>query len=318
VLRDEILQATLRLVKAFLAVTDGDWFRFLSSVPEVDEVNFWKPSGGRVFRALEPGEPLLFKLHAPANAVAGGGFFAGHSVVPASLAWDSFGEKNGAATFDEMLRRIARYVSRPVGPDHPVGCILLEQPFFWADEMWIEQPSDWTPNIVSGKTYDLTVPPIGTSLWEAVQFRLITQPLESDEPSDSPLFGGARPVRPRLGQGSFRILVTDAYERRCAVTGEKILPVLQAAHIMPVTQGGRHRVQNGLLLRSDFHTLFDKGYLTVTPSLTMRVSSDLRETFHNGAYYYGFEGEPIRPPARQADRPAGEFLEWHGDTVFRG
>src|SRR5947208_3780122 len=116
--------------------------------------------------------------------------------------------------------------------------------------------------------------------------------------------GEALPVRPRLGQGSFRILVTDAYERRCAVTGEKILPVLQAAHIRPVTRGGRHRVQNGLLLRSDFHTLFDKGYLTVTPSLTMRVSSDLRETFHNGADYDGFEGESIRRPARKAQRPA--------------
>ena len=71
-----------------MAVTDGDWFRFLSFVPDVDEVNFWQPTGGRSFRALEPGEPLLFKLHAPVNAIAGGGFFAGHSVVPASLAWE--------------------------------------------------------------------------------------------------------------------------------------------------------------------------------------------------------------------------------------
>lgn len=46
--------------------------------------------------------------------------------------------------------------------------------------------------------------------------------------------------------------------------GEKIPPVLQAAHIRPVTEGGRHRVDNGLLLRSDVHTLFDKGSLTTT------------------------------------------------------
>src|SRR5947208_2882913 len=140
-LRGEIQQATLRLVKAFLAVTDRDWFRYLSSISEVDEVNFWQPSGGRVFRALEPGEPLLFKLHAPANAIAGGGFFAGHSVVPASMAWDSFGVKNGAGSFEEMVHRIERYARRPVGPDHPVGCVLLEQPFFWTEEMWIDQPS---------------------------------------------------------------------------------------------------------------------------------------------------------------------------------
>ena len=39
----------------------------------LDEVNFWQPSGGRRFHALEPGEPFLFKLHYPENAIVGGG-----------------------------------------------------------------------------------------------------------------------------------------------------------------------------------------------------------------------------------------------------
>ena len=51
--------------------------------------------------------------------------------------------------------------------------------------------------------------------------------------------------------------MTDAYERRCAVTGEKTLPVLEAAHIRPYALLGPHRVNNGLLLRSDLHKLFD-------------------------------------------------------------
>jgi putative restriction endonuclease len=164
-------------VKAFVAVTDEDWFRFLSSLAEVDEVNFWQPSGGRVLRALQSGEPLLFKLHAPFNAIAGGGFFIGHSIIPASMAWDSFREKNGAASFEGMLQRIERYVHRQVEPDHQVGCILLGEPFFWTEDRWIAQPADWKPNIVTGKTYDLAEPPIGTKLWEEVQFRLLTEEL---------------------------------------------------------------------------------------------------------------------------------------------
>jgi putative restriction endonuclease len=304
-------------MKAFLAVTDGDWFRYLSSLTEVDEVNFWQPRGGRAFRVLQAGEPLLFKLHSPQNAVAGGGFFAGHSVIPASLAWESFGEKNGAPTFEEMLLRIERYVRHSVGADHPIGCILLEQPFFWSPDQWVPQPSDWRPNIVSGKSYDMTVAPVGTALWEDVQFRLLTAGLEFEEPEEA-VFGEARPVRPRLGQGTFRILVTDAYERRCAATGERILPVLEAAHIMPVARGGRHRVQNGLLLRSDFHKLFDQGYLTVTFDLRLRVSRHLQADFHNGSYYFGFDGAGLRPPAHGPDRPEAELLEWHGDTVYRG
>ena len=45
--------------------------------------------------------------------------------------------------------------------------------------------------------------------------------------------------------------------------------MLQAAHIRPVTKEGPHRVDNGLLLRSDIHTLFDQGYVTVTPEHTI-------------------------------------------------
>jgi putative restriction endonuclease len=48
--------------------------------------------------------------------------------------------------------------------------------------------------------------------------------------------------------------------------------VLQAAHIRRVREGGTHGVDNGLLLRSDVHTLFDRGYLTVTPAYQLRVS----------------------------------------------
>lgn len=305
-------------MKALVAVTDGDWFRHLSMLTDVDEVNFWQPSGGRGFHVLQAGEPLLFKLHAPQNVIAGGGFFVGHSVVPANLAWDSFGEKNGAATFERMLQRIERYVRHPVPLNHPIGCVLLGDPFFWPEQSWIPQPTDWKPNIVSGKSYDLTAAPIGTRLWEDVQFRLLTAELEFEDDETDPMFGLARPVRPRLGQGAFRILVTDAYQRRCAITGEKILPVLEAAHIRPVSKGGRHRVQNGLLLRSDFHTLFDQGYVTVTPELQLRVSPSLRTDFDNGAYYFGFDKEHLRSPAQERDRPEADLLLWHGDVLFRG
>ena len=59
--------------------------------------------------------------------------------------------------------------------------------------------------------------------------------------------------RSRLGQGTFRILVTGAYRRQCAISGEKTLPVLEAAHIKPFANSGPNRIDNGLLLRSDMH-----------------------------------------------------------------
>lgn len=306
-------------MKTFIAVTDNEWFRFLSELPEVDEVNFWQPSGGRSFRALQSGEPLLFKLHHPENFIVGGGFFAGHSLLPCSLAWDAFGQKNGVSTLDEMRRRIERYRrTRPEpGEDYEIGCILLEQPFFFERRDWVAPPDDFAKNIVTGKTYDLA-PPTGSELREQIQLRLLRADVDEALAGQPPaMFGEPVLVRPRLGQGSFRILVTDSYQRRCAVTGEKILPVLQAAHIKPVSSGGLHTVDNGLLLRSDVHTLFDRGYVTVQPDLRLRVSRRLRDDFHNGQYYFQFDGEPIALPMRPQDHPDPAALEWHSDTVFR-
>jgi putative restriction endonuclease len=125
-------------------------------------------------------------------------------------------------------------------------------------------------------------------------------------------------VRQRLGQGASRLLITDTYERRCAVTGEKALPVLQAAHIRPVTKLGPHRVDNGILFRSDIHTLFDQGYVTVTPEQRFLVSRRLKADYDNGEPYYPLSGSRIWLPTRGDDRPSREFLEWHADTVFKG
>jgi hypothetical protein len=42
-------------------------------------------------------------------------------------------------------------------------------------------------------------------------------------------------------------------------------------------------VSNGLLLRSDIHRLFDKGYVTVTPDHHFEVSRRLKDDFETGA-----------------------------------
>ena len=82
-------------MNGLIATTDFDWYRHLSSLPDVDEVNFWQPSSYRKIHSIQRGEPLLFKLKAPHNAICGFGLFAGGSELEASLAWDAFGEKNG-------------------------------------------------------------------------------------------------------------------------------------------------------------------------------------------------------------------------------
>jgi putative restriction endonuclease len=132
------------------------------------------------------------------------------------------------------------------------------------------------------------------------------------------VYGKPLVITPRIGQGAFRVMVTDTYERRCAITGEKALPVLQAAHIKPVAEGGQHRIDNGLLLRSDVHTLFDRGYATVTPDFTFRVSTRLKMDFDNGEHYFQLQGTKIWVPPHLNEKPNREFLEWHADSLFMG
>ncbi|MCU1328819.1 MAG: restriction endonuclease [Bryobacterales bacterium] len=303
-------------ISLVVAVTDSDWFNLLRRQPLLTEVNFWAPSD-KNFRALQPGELFLFKLHAPINKIVGGGIFAYATSLPLSLAWESFTIANGANTLTEMRRRIAGY--RRAGADDrsdfPIGCRILTQPFFFDEHDWLPMPQSWSDSIVSLKTFT-TGTEEGLGLWEAVTMRLAAAAPLAAEPGQR--FGAPTLIRPRLGQGGFRIVVTDEYQRRCAITGEKTLPALDAAHIQPYGEGGGHAPSNGILLRRDIHSLFDAGYVTITPNLRFEVSSKIREEFENGRHYYALHGQPISVPRTITHHPDVTALRWHNESVYKG
>jgi len=302
------------MVNIFVGVTDNDWFDFLSA-RQVDEVNFWAPSGQTNFRALKQGELFLFKLHSPHNFIVGGGIFSHASLLPLSIAWEAFGEKNGVTSREEMRKRIGRYrAGDDPRSDPTIGCRILTSPFFWPRELWIPIPESWSRNIVVGRGYD-TNEPDGAALWEAVLDRTNIMSATS---SHVARYGAPTLVHPRLGQGAFRVLVTDAYDRRCAVSGEKTLPILDAAHIRSYADGGEHEGSNGLLLRTDIHKLFDLGYVTIDEDRRFVVSSRLKADFDNGKHYYDLHGTTLRTPVLAAAAPAASSLEWHRDNRFLG
>jgi putative restriction endonuclease len=308
----------------YLAVTDNNWFKFLSD-RSPDEINFWQPGGNTVFKATDPGAPFLFKLHSPYNYIVGGGFFVRHSFLPLSLAWDAFGEKNGTPDYSTLRTAIQKYRSKEgkTELDPIIGNIILGNPFFFPESDWIDVSDFWPKNITQGKTFN-TEAEIGSRIWWQVSERINRQNMIPSELNHEPTivavkerYGDPYLTRPRLGQGAFRVLVTEAYERRCAVTGEKTLPVLYAAHIKPYGQNGPHEVRNGLLLREDLHILFDRGYLTVTEDHHVEVSNRIKEDYGNGREYYAMHGKKLLIlPGREEDRPAQEYLRWHNEHVY--
>ena len=277
-------------IRIVVAPTDGHWFDFLRQRSDLGEVNFWSPSGQN-FGKVQSGELVLFKLKGRVNKIAGGGVYTHFSKMPLSLAWEAFGEANGAASLEQVRAIISSYhkVDSQTKADFPIGCRILTRPFFFEEEQWMPPPDSFSPNIVTSKSYD-TSDADGRALWDQVIERMGLF-AGSGLPEENARFGKPQIIQPRLGQGAFRVVVTDAYRRRCAVTGERTLPVLDAAHIHPYSEGGPHRVSNGLLLRRDLHKLFDDGYVTVSPDLRFEVSRRIRDDYENGRAYYALQGK---------------------------
>ena len=305
-------------VRLVVAVTDGDWFDQLRQQPDLSEVNFWSPSDSS-FRALQPGELFLFKLHSPNNFIVGGAIFAHANSMPCSLAWEAFKEANGARSLIEMRARIAKY--RKIKPDDRedfvIGCRVLTQPFFFERRQWIPVPESFARNIVKFKGYS-TSDVDGRRIWDAVQDAIAGTVVPSGFADQQARYGEPVLVRPRLGQGAFRILVTDNYRRRCAISGERTLPALDAAHIRPFSEGGSHEASNGILMRRDIHSLFDLGYVTVSSDMKFEVSKKIREEYENGRHYYALHGTTVSVPIEPIRQPERSALLWHNENVFKG
>jgi putative restriction endonuclease len=313
----------------FIANTDRAWFDFLSARAvhgRVDEVNFWLPKATQPMKEMLPGDPIFFRLKRPDHAIAGYGFFAHFGVVDLDLAWSAFGWKNGDPDKRRFLERIGKYrgadLLDPRVRPAPLGCTVLRDATFWPPERWIpwNTAEGWFSNIVQGKTE--RDPARVARLVTAVQddARRIPddlverfRPLEVDQREVA-----LREVAEREGQGAFRLRLLRAYDGQCAITGEHTVPVLDAAHIQPYLGPASNHVQNGLLLTKEFHALFDKGYVAVTPDYEVRVSERLREDWRNGKRYYPYDGQRLLyVPDEPACMPSRDALAWHLEHVFK-
>lgn len=327
----------MALPPVFIAHTHRGWFDHLSTFAKreyegssvvrlrLDEANFWSPRSPRPPKNFRPGEPVFLRLGAPTRSLAGFGFFATHHLVSVYTAWDLFGPKNGAPTLAELARMLGRTSARDLQAD--LSCMILRDLVLWPERRWIR----WGPErgyantgTQKGRTDTENAALLWACLAEARPATLEPQPLTPFVPLDvdERLRRGKDDVVVREGQGTFRLTLLKAYEGQCAVTREHTEPVLQAAHIQPYLGPASNHVQNGLLLTSEFHTLFDRGLVGIEPprpgrdTYRLRVSGQLRDLWNNGHRYYGFEGQDLVVPRDPDQRPSRQALQWHLDTRF--
>ncbi|MFN0242224.1 MAG: HNH endonuclease [Planctomycetota bacterium] len=277
-------------------------------------------------KTLRPGEPVFFKLKSPLHCIAGYGFFAHFSLLDLGLAWETFGARNGFMDRQQFFRGLSGYRGtnrmQEDPASRPLACTMLREAVFWPKSRWIPwgREQGWAMNNTRGATE--RDPSRADRLLREIEFDHHVEP-EEFAPSfqlvdvDSRAIESAQIYR-REGQGAFRARLLTAYKNRCAVSGEKTVPVLDAAHVQPYLGPRSNHIQNGLLLTKELHALFDHRLLTITPEYRVRVSSKIREKWSNGRRYYEFnDRELVSIPTADDQRPSRDALRWHNEYWFQ-
>src|SRR5689334_6675536 len=215
--------------------------------------------------------PFLFKLHAPDEFIVGGGFFLRFVPVPLSLAWAAFRQANGASTLEGFRRLIGKHLTNAPSKDPYIGCNILSEPFYFSRSHWMPSARYMRRSILAGKgNFEEKQ---GQELWNEVKTILgLDETVKTLGPAtmnaiDKQRYGQPVLVAPRLGQGSFRTLVTTAYSYRCAVTRERTLPCFK-----PPTFVHMLRVACTSYQTASYFGAICIRYLTSTTSVWTRTS----------------------------------------------
>ncbi|HNE03413.1 MAG TPA: HNH endonuclease [Anaerolineales bacterium] len=126
-------------------------------------------------------------------------------------------------------------------------------------------------------------------------------------------------VKTRVNQSFFRKTILAAYSVRCCITGLSIPALLTASHIVPWSEDAENRMnpRNGLCLNALHDRAFDKGWITVTPDLKVKVSPKIQRITADKAaseLILKYDGVSIKEPKRFL--PDKKFLEYHNDVIF--
>lgn len=128
------------------------------------------------------------------------------------------------------------------------------------------------------------------------------QPLVEARDDDGRTVGTKR--KARRNQSRFRLNMMELYDSACAISGEGVVEVLEAAHIASHSETGVNHTGNGLILRSDLHRLLDASLIVIDPrSLKVVVSPLLAET-----KYQKLSGRKLRSRIDGSD-PDPKYLE---------
>ena len=181
-------------------------------------------------------------------------------------------------------------------------------------EIWDEFHADWEQLALESQSIIAALTSAAPGIFDA---------LEEDVDSTESYEGETKlaQVEVRLKQAFFRRAVLSSYQGRCCMTGISEPRLLLASHIVPWSKDKANRLnpRNGLCLSALHDRAFDKGLITVTAELRVKVSDALKaygdELFVRDSLL-ALDGQPISPPEKFI--PNRDFLARHMAEVFLG
>ena len=279
-----------------IALTDVSWFEFLRE-KDFKLINFWTPTGWEP-KKINPGDMFYLFLKKPYRKVGGYARYVYSLQLTVRDAWNKFAQANGASDINMMLEQLSAIRGTRIDENTIIGCILLQDPVFLPDNEFFDSQI------------------IGVEIKQAMQkfkyirgAEIIGSEYTTDEIRDYVLNEETTveytltEQKRRIGQSAFREKLLELYGK-CAVTREDYPLVLEAAHIDPYIGESSNHPQNGLILRSDVHKLFDANLLVIDTNYRVRLSNILSETS-----YERFENKLIELPENRKYYPSLAALE---------
>ncbi|WP_441279363.1 HNH endonuclease [Tardiphaga sp. 172_B4_N1_3] len=177
-------------------------------------------------------------------------------------------------------------------------------------------PTDFERIVALGLDESVQILPRIGDISATPQFDEVQAPFVFEETRDRLNYLTSRIVRNR----AFRRVILDAYDRRCAVTGLKLIngggrAEVDAAHIKPVEANGPDIINNGIALSGTAHWMFDRGLISLSDELEILISRHVND-FESVRALVNKNGHAL-PPQRTSQRPHPHFLSWHRDNCFK-
>lgn len=144
------------------------------------------------------------------------------------------------------------------------------------------------------------------------QISLSSEPNITEEPDEMQRRYATRQMIQRLHQGTFRERVLEAYREHCAICRLKHRQLLDAAHIIEDSKGGKPVVQNGLSLCKIHHAAFDQNIIGITPDFKIQVREDILQEIDGPMLKHGIQemhGNKLILPRSVASQPNKDWLE---------